>query len=133
LPVFRFLRAASCSEGTIPFRRSKGSLYVRRSEPFFSISLAPDVESLAAAVFGAQMPQKAVIVSYPDNTPDSILDQAKAAIKAAGGMVTHEYKLIKGFAAKAPAKVLENVQMWGNDYHAVIEEDQMVSIAESGD
>ena len=54
------------------------------------------------------------------------------AIKAAGGIVTHEYKLIKGFAAKAPAKVLETVQTWGNDYHAVIEEDQMVSVVGSG-
>jgi hypothetical protein len=45
--------------------------------------------------------------------------------------VTHQYKLIKGFAAKAPAKVLETVQTWGNDYHAVIEEDQMVSVVGS--
>lgn len=37
-------------------------------------------------------------------------------------------RLIKGFAAKAPAKALETVQTWGNDYHAVIEEDQMVSV-----
>lgn len=36
--------------------------------------------------------------------------------------------MYRGFAAKAPAKVLESVQTWGNDYHAVIEEDQMVSI-----
>jgi len=48
--------------------------------------------SLALA---ATMPQKAVIVSYPDDTPDSIVDQAKDAIKAAGGIITHEYKLIK--------------------------------------
>ena len=53
------------------------------------------------------------------------------AIKAAGGIITHQYKLIKGFAAKAPAKVLETVQTWGNDYHAVIEEDQMVSVVGS--
>jgi hypothetical protein len=40
-------------------------------------------------------PQKAVIVSYPNDTPDSIVDQAKDAILAAGGVITHEYKLIK--------------------------------------
>ena len=34
----------------------------------------------------------------------------------------------RGFAAKAPAKVLETVQTLGNDFHAVIEEEQMVSI-----
>jgi hypothetical protein len=36
--------------------------------------------ALVAAALGAQMPQKAVIVSYPDNTPDSIIDQAKALV-----------------------------------------------------
>ena len=51
--------------------------------------------ALAAVVMGATMPQKAVIISYPDNTPDSVVDQAMDAIKAAGGMITHEYKLIK--------------------------------------
>jgi hypothetical protein len=40
-------------------------------------------------------PQKAVIISYPNDTPDSIVDQAKDAILAAGGVITHEYKLIK--------------------------------------
>jgi hypothetical protein len=53
------------------------------------------VLALGAVVLGAQMPQKAVIVSYPNDTPDSVLNQAKDAIKAAGGMITHEYKLIK--------------------------------------
>ncbi|KAH8657021.1 hypothetical protein BGZ60DRAFT_472438 [Tricladium varicosporioides] len=83
--------------------------------------------ALASVAIGAAMPQKSVIVSYPDSTPDSIVDQAMDAIKEAGGLITHEYKLIKGFAAKAPAKVLEQVQTWGNDYQAVIEEDQMVT------
>jgi len=51
--------------------------------------------TLITVVLAATMPQKAVIISYPDNTPDRILDQAKDAIKAAGGMITHDYKLIK--------------------------------------
>lgn len=46
-------------------------------------------------VMAAAQPQKAVIVSYPNDTPDSIVDQAKDAIVAAGGVITHEYKLIK--------------------------------------
>jgi len=89
------------------------------------------VLAVIATAMAVNLPQKAVIVSYPNDTPDSIVDQAKDAIKAAGGMITHEYKLIKGFAAKSPAKVLESIQIWGNDYHAVIEEDQMVSISGS--
>ncbi len=40
-------------------------------------------------------PQKAVIVTYPEDTPDSVMDQAKDTIRKAGGMITHEYKLIK--------------------------------------
>ncbi|CZR53970.1 related to serine proteinase inhibitor IA-2 [Phialocephala subalpina] len=84
--------------------------------------------SFMALALSAQLPQKSIIVSYDDNVPDSVLTQAMDAIKAAGGMITHEYKLIKGFAAKAPAKVLENIQTMGNDFHAVIEEDQMVTI-----
>lgn len=51
--------------------------------------------AFAAVVLGATMPQKSVIISYPDDTPDSVVDQAKSAIKSAGGMITHEYKLIK--------------------------------------
>ncbi|KAF4629638.1 hypothetical protein G7Y89_g8511 [Cudoniella acicularis] len=105
------------------------------------------VLALAAVVLATTMPQKAVIVSYPDDTPDSIITQAMDAVREAGGLITHEYKLIKygrcsfprvllteerGFACKAPAKILQQVQTWGNDYHAVIEEDQMVSAYGSG-
>ncbi len=46
-------------------------------------------------VLAAAQPQKSVIVSYPNDTPDSIVNQAKDAIVAAGGVITHEYKLIK--------------------------------------
>ncbi|KAH8593650.1 hypothetical protein B0O99DRAFT_626738 [Bisporella sp. PMI_857] len=84
--------------------------------------------ALVGATMAVELPQKSVIVSYPNETPDSIIEQAKNAIKEAGGMITHEYKIIKGFAAKAPPKILESVQVWGNDYHALIEEDAMVSI-----
>lgn len=51
--------------------------------------------ALVALAVGAKLPQKQVIVSYPDNTPDSVLDKAKNAIKEAGGVITHEYKIIK--------------------------------------
>lgn len=39
--------------------------------------------------------QKQVIVSYPQDTPDSVVAQAKQAIVDAGGIITHEYQLIK--------------------------------------
>jgi uncharacterized protein YabE (DUF348 family) len=43
----------------------------------------------------AVAPQKAVIVTYPEGTPDSVMDQAKDVIRQAGGTITHEYKLIR--------------------------------------
>lgn len=39
----------------------------------------------------ASSPQRSVIVSYQDDTPDSVLDEAKSAVKQAGGLITHEY------------------------------------------
>ena len=35
--------------------------------------------------------QQAIIVSYPDSTPDSVMTEAKDAILKAGGEITHEY------------------------------------------
>jgi hypothetical protein len=58
------------------------------------ISVLP-ILALVTAALAVTQPQKAVIVSYPDETPDSVVEQAKDAIKAAGGFITHEYKLIK--------------------------------------
>ena len=61
--------------------------------------------AVATMTLGAALPQKNIIVSYPDETPDSVVEQAKEAIKAAGGMITHEYKLIKQ-ASPFPASEL---------------------------
>ncbi|KAK4153889.1 hypothetical protein C8A00DRAFT_33362 [Chaetomidium leptoderma] len=70
--------------------------------------------------------QKSVLITYPAETPDSIVDQAKKAVVDAGGIVTHEYTLIKGFAAKVGAKVLDTVSAWGQEYQVLVEEDQEV-------
>ena len=43
--------------------------------------------SLAAVAFGATQ-QKAIVVSYPSDTPESVIAQTKDAIKAA---VCHPY------------------------------------------
>jgi len=40
-------------------------------------------------------PQKAVIISYPNDTPQAIIDQAKKTINAGGGRVIHEYTIIR--------------------------------------
>lgn len=72
--------------------------------------------------------KKQVVITYESNTPDWVLTEAKDAIVNAGGVITHEYNLIKGFAATAGAKVLESVQTMGSKYQALIEEDKVVSI-----
>lgn len=51
--------------------------------------------SFVAIALAAQLPQKNIIVSYDDNVPDSVINQAMDAIKSAGGIITHEYRLIK--------------------------------------
>ncbi|EON69662.1 hypothetical protein W97_08914 [Coniosporium apollinis CBS 100218] len=88
--------------------------------------------SLLAAFAMAAAPQQSVIVSYPNETPDSVVEQAKKAIVEAGGIITHEYNIIKGFAAKAPAKVLESIRTWGAEYNALVEVDQEMHTMETG-
>lgn len=46
----------------------------------------------------------------------------------AKGTITHEYSLIKGFAATAGEKVYESMQLWTESNGATIEEDQNVQI-----
>ncbi|MCJ1299836.1 hypothetical protein MMC08_002630 [Hypocenomyce scalaris] len=82
---------------------------------------------LAVAVSGLVL-QKQVVVSYPKNTPDSIVAQAKDAITAAGGVITHEFELFKGFAAKASVKALETVNTLSAEYNPTIEEDEIINI-----
>jgi len=78
-------------------------------------------------VSGAALPQKAIIVTYPGVTPDSVLNQAMDEIRKVGGMITHEFKLIKGFAARAPLTVVDSIQTLGAQYNVVVEEDQIVN------
>ncbi|PGH06340.1 hypothetical protein AJ80_08174 [Polytolypa hystricis UAMH7299] len=81
---------------------------------------------LAAFVAAGEL--KDVIVTYPADTPDTVLDQAKSAIKDAGGIITHEYNLIKGFAAKASAQALQTVSALGSAYNPYIEENVVISV-----
>jgi hypothetical protein len=47
--------------------------------------------ALLAAFAMAAAPQKSVIMSWPNDTPDSVVDAAKKAIIDAKGTITHEY------------------------------------------
>ncbi|KAI1269402.1 hypothetical protein F5Y18DRAFT_97478 [Xylariaceae sp. FL1019] len=75
--------------------------------------------------------QKAIIMTFPSETSDDVVSRAMNDIRKAGGVITHEYKLIKGFAAKAPQKILDTVTAWSSEFNAVVEEDQMINILES--
>ncbi|OXV11147.1 hypothetical protein Egran_01096 [Elaphomyces granulatus] len=98
---------------------------------------------------GAAQSYKSFIVTYPQDTPDSLLCLVKEAITKAGGIITHEYHLIKysilttsaqffelevlihnirGFAAKASADAVETILTLSAEYTPLIEEDKVVSI-----
>jgi len=84
---------------------------------------------LAAGAIAAHShaPRKAVIVTYPTDTPDAVIEKAMRDIEDGGGTVTHQYKLFKGFAANAPVKALDAVQAEGSEFPATVEEDEMVT------
>jgi len=85
----------------------------------------------AAAFAAAAAPQKAILVSYPDDTPNHVVETAKKEIKKAGGLITHEYHFFKGFAANAPEKIFKTIKTLDSKFKATIEEDEMVSIQDS--
>lgn len=64
----------------------------------FSLFLA-----VLAITVSAVAPQKAVLISYPQDTPDSVLKEAMNAIEEAGGVITHEYSTVR------PVSRLHNV------------------------
>ncbi|OJD20016.1 hypothetical protein AJ78_00032 [Emergomyces pasteurianus Ep9510] len=89
---------------------------------FFTLVLA----LLAPAVL-AVTPERTVLVTYPENTPCSVIDQAVQAVKDAGGKVTHQFELIKGFAATGPSTVFEMVSTLSEKFRPWIEDDQVVT------
>ncbi|KAL4912463.1 hypothetical protein BDW62DRAFT_194558 [Aspergillus aurantiobrunneus] len=71
-----------------------------------------------------------ILVTYPKDTPDSVINSAKDSIKEAGGVITHEYSLvIKGFAATAPEEAIQQISTQNAAYRPTIEQDQTVSIS----
>ncbi|RMZ91207.1 hypothetical protein DV736_g1568, partial [Chaetothyriales sp. CBS 134916] len=93
--------------------------------PIFLISL---IVALLAIFASAVVQQQSVMVTYPQDTPQSIIDKAMDAVKSTGGVVTHEFKLIKGFAAQASDSALDAVKALGDKYIPVIEGDSVFSI-----
>jgi len=45
----------------------------------------------------AVAPHKSVIISYPNDTPQSVVDEAMAKIEKDGGRITHKYSTSQAF------------------------------------
>lgn len=63
---------------------------------------------LAAFAFAAG-PQKSVIVSYPENTPDSVLDKAKDAIRKAVSFIAQDGTLPLSNNARAGSSRMNTI------------------------
>ena len=83
--------------------------------------------ALVPGVLGVDQSKSAIVWFDDPSTPDSVINEAKDSILKAGGKITHEYTIIKGFAVQAPAAALETMQTWGNDHSVRIEEDEVIS------
>ncbi|KAL8983503.1 MAG: hypothetical protein Q9177_004961 [Variospora cf. flavescens] len=72
--------------------------------------------------------QRQVLVTYPEDTPHSILQEAKEAVLAAGGKINGEFTLIKGFAATVSNEILDSVTALSESHRPTVEDDSMVTI-----
>ncbi|KAL8822677.1 MAG: hypothetical protein Q9191_006590 [Dirinaria sp. TL-2023a] len=75
----------------------------------------------------AASPQKQVLITYPTDTPESALIQAKNSIESGGGQILHEFELLKGFIVKASEHAIESIHALSEEYKPLIEEDQTVT------
>ncbi|CBX90527.1 hypothetical protein LEMA_P066530.1 [Plenodomus lingam JN3] len=88
------------------------------------------VIALLAAFAMAVAPLRSVILTWPHDTPDCILDDVKQAIIEAQGTITHEYTIIKGIAAMVSESALESVSALSSQYTYTLEEDSIMSTQE---
>ncbi|KAI5304428.1 hypothetical protein KEM56_006505 [Ascosphaera pollenicola] len=112
---------------------------------FFGVGFLFSVYAqLLAVLVSAQAEAEAeenVVISFPDDTPSSLLQHAMDLITDAGGIITHEYSKYsvthdisnRGFAATAPEYVLSSITTLSPDYKPVIEKDGIVSINDGRD
>lgn len=89
--------------------------------------------------------QRQVMITYPDGTHESVLEQAKEAIVAAacaflpnhyssapltrpkGGKVTQEYTMIKGFTATVSNEILDTLSTLSTTHKPFVEDDGVVT------
>ncbi|KAB8228712.1 hypothetical protein ETB97_010585 [Aspergillus alliaceus] len=69
-----------------------------------------------------------IVVTYPKDTPSSVLEDAMNSVISAGGRITHKYQLINGFSADAPESAVQQISVQSAKYNPTIEKDLPVSI-----
>ncbi|KAL9124446.1 MAG: hypothetical protein Q9217_006220 [Psora testacea] len=93
----------------------------------------------ATAIAG--LAQKQVLITYPNDTPQSALESYRSAIQSAGGQILHEYVTHfrdqrlnndRGFVVKASTEALETIHMLEQKHTPTIEEDKTVRIQDKG-
>ncbi|KPI35706.1 uncharacterized protein AB675_1273 [Cyphellophora attinorum] len=87
--------------------------------------------SLAAiflAIASALKAQSQFLISFPNEAPQSDVDRAMDLMREAGGVIVHEYKLIKGFACKASEAAIESIKTMGGKFPPIVEEDSVVKL-----
>lgn len=105
----------------------------------FLVSFAKDAPDSAVAQASTFPPLPVFVRKYHPRSSLSILwtestsltlstPTTEQKIIDAKGTITHEYTLIKGFAATAGEKVYESMQVWTESIGATIEEDQNVQV-----
>ncbi|KAK5997366.1 hypothetical protein PT974_02722 [Cladobotryum mycophilum] len=83
--------------------------------------------AVVPAALAVDQKKSAIVWFDNDATPDSVVSKIRADIIKAGGKITHDYTIIRGFAVIAPEKALETVQALGVEHSIRVEEDEMVS------
>ncbi|KAI4267108.1 MAG: hypothetical protein LQ337_008508 [Flavoplaca oasis] len=72
--------------------------------------------------------QRQVLVTYPNDTPPSVVEQAKSAILATGGKITEEFSLIKSFAATVSSDIIDTLNALSTSHKPIVEDDHTVTI-----
>ncbi|KAL8994540.1 MAG: hypothetical protein Q9169_005523 [Polycauliona sp. 2 TL-2023] len=68
--------------------------------------------------------QRQVLVTYPNDTPASVIEEAKSAVLATGGKITEEFSLIKSFAATVSSEMIDTLHALSTSHKPIVEDDQ---------
>ncbi|RMJ21491.1 hypothetical protein PHISP_07644 [Aspergillus sp. HF37] len=67
------------------------------------------------------------MVTYPEDTPGSAINQDMQDIVDAGGVISHEFHMFNGFTAQAPPDALHSLSTLSSEHKPTIEEDSIVT------